>query len=64
MMCNRKFSACGLKALEDSQYKQHLASRFSAIHAQLQQDADEKAADAVIELLRSRGWSGHVQSAS
>ena len=51
-----------LRALEDEPYKQHLAERFCAVHAQLQQDADEKAADAVIELLRSRGWSGHVKT--
>ena len=51
-----------LRALEDEPYKQYLAERFSAVHAQLQQDADEKAADAVIELLRSRGWSGNVET--
>ena len=53
-----------MKALEDQDYKQHLADRFASIHALLQQDADERAADAVIELLRSRGWSGNVRTAS
>lgn len=51
-----------LRTLDDQDYKQHLAGRFAEIHAQLQQDADEKAADAVIELLRSRGWSDNVQN--
>jgi len=44
-----------LKAIEDEEYKAMLAKEFSDIHASLHQDADEKAADAVVELLRDKG---------
>ncbi|WP_286236828.1 lipid-A-disaccharide synthase [Neptuniibacter halophilus] len=44
-----------LKALEDENYKQYLHQRFAEIQQQLHQDADEKAADAVVELLKDKG---------
>ena len=44
-----------LKALQDDAYRSHLATRFAQIHEQLNMDADEKAADAVVHLLQSRG---------
>lgn len=44
-----------LKALQDASYRTRLATRFAEIHKQLNMDADEKAADAVVHLLRSRG---------
>ena len=44
-----------LKSLQDEGYKSHLAEKFAAIGEQLQQDADEKAADAIEALLRERG---------
>lgn len=44
-----------LKALQDEPYRARLATRFAEIHEQLNMDADEKAADAIVHLLRSRG---------
>lgn len=44
-----------LRALNDDAYRSYLAGRFSEIHAQLHQNADERAADAVEQLLKSRG---------
>ena len=44
-----------MHALNDDAYRQRLAKRFDEIHQQLNLDADEKAADAVEQLLRSRG---------
>lgn len=44
-----------LKSLQDEEYKAYLRQRFTQIHKQLNQDADEKAADAVEALLRERG---------
>ncbi|WP_372831649.1 lipid-A-disaccharide synthase [Pontibacterium sp.] len=44
-----------MRALNDDAYRQRLAKRFDEIHQQLNLDADEKAADAVEQLLRSRG---------
>lgn len=44
-----------LKALQDEHYRAHLATRFAEIHKQLNMNADEKAADAVVSLLQSRG---------
>ncbi|MCO4759308.1 MAG: lipid-A-disaccharide synthase [Oceanospirillaceae bacterium] len=44
-----------MRALNDDAYRQRLAKRFHEIHQQLNLDADEKAADAVEQLLRSRG---------
>ncbi|PIE24975.1 MAG: lipid-A-disaccharide synthase [Neptuniibacter caesariensis] len=44
-----------LKALQDQPYRKHLAERFSEIHTALQQNADQKAADAVELLLEERG---------
>ena len=44
-----------LKSLQDEAYKTYLRERFTQIHAQLHQDADEKAADAVEALLCQRG---------
>lgn len=44
-----------LKALKDDAYKRYLAERFTVIHEQLHQDADEKAADAVVALLQDKG---------
>ena len=45
-----------LKALDDQQYRCYLEEKFSEIHEQLHQDADEKAADAIVELLQDRGF--------
>lgn len=47
-----------IRALDDQEYRTRLATRFAEIYGQLQQDANEKAADAVLELLKSRGWKG------
>lgn len=44
-----------LTALQDDAYRSYLATRFAQIHEQLNMDADEKAADAVVHLLQSRG---------
>jgi len=44
-----------LKALQDQSYRSHLATRFAEIHEHLNMDADEKAADALVHLLKSRG---------
>ncbi|WP_415902049.1 lipid-A-disaccharide synthase [Neptuniibacter sp. QD29_5] len=44
-----------LKSLQDSEYKAYLRDKFSAIHKQLHQDADEKAADAIEVLLKDKG---------
>ncbi|MGH1461691.1 MAG: lipid-A-disaccharide synthase [Neptuniibacter sp.] len=44
-----------LRALQDNEYKQTLAQEFAAIHKTLHQDADEKAADAVVALLQDKG---------
>ncbi|WP_415899212.1 lipid-A-disaccharide synthase [Neptuniibacter sp. QD48_11] len=44
-----------LKSLQDSEYKAYLRDKFSAIHKQLHQDADEKAADAIEALLKDKG---------
>jgi lipid-A-disaccharide synthase len=44
-----------LKALEDKHYREHLSQEFERIHQQLHQNADEKAADAVIALLQDKG---------
>jgi len=44
-----------LRALEDEQYQAMLAEEFAAIHAKLHQDADEKAADAIVALLKEKG---------
>ena len=43
-----------LRALEDEPYRKRLARVFGVIGEQLRQDASERAADAVIELLESR----------
>lgn len=44
-----------LKAMEDDEYRYYLEQRFSDIHQQLHQNADEQAAEAVIGLLQERG---------
>jgi lipid-A-disaccharide synthase len=44
-----------LKALEDETYQNMLADEFAKIHATLHQDADEKAAEAVVSLLQDKG---------
>ncbi len=44
-----------LKAMEDEEYRHYLEQRFSDIHQQLHQNADEQAAEAVIGLLQERG---------
>lgn len=44
-----------LKALQDKAYRTYLEKRFTQIHHQLHQNADEKAADAIVGLLRERG---------
>ncbi len=44
-----------LRALDDRAYRQLLDEQFLAIHQQLRQDADQRAATAVMELLTSRG---------
>ena len=43
-----------LKALDDQQYRCYLEDKFTDIHTQLHQDADEKAADAIVALLKDR----------
>ncbi|WP_372737996.1 lipid-A-disaccharide synthase [Neptunomonas sp.] len=43
------------KALEDTAYQSHLNVRFSEINKTIQLDADERAADAVISLLKQKG---------
>lgn len=43
-----------LRALDDADYRQQLQRRFSEIHRQLCRDADNQAADAVLELVRSK----------
>ena len=43
-----------MRALTDEAYRLRLAKRFNEIHQQLNLDADEKAADAVEQLLHSR----------
>ncbi|WP_415889312.1 lipid-A-disaccharide synthase [Neptuniibacter sp. SY11_33] len=44
-----------LKSLQDNEYKTYLRDKFSVIHEQLHQDADEKAADAIEALLKDKG---------
>lgn len=44
-----------LRSLNDEAYKAELKTKFSAIQALLHQNADEKAADAVVALLRDKG---------
>lgn len=44
-----------MRALNDEAYRLRLAKRFNEIHQQLNLDADEKAVDAVEQLLHSRG---------
>lgn len=44
-----------LRSLQDTSYRAYLSERFSEIHAQLHQNADCKAADAVDQLLKERG---------
>lgn len=44
-----------LKALTDDSYQSYLAGRFSEIHETLHQNADERAADAVVHLLKDKG---------
>lgn len=46
-----------IKALNDSAYRSYLSTRFSEIHSTLHQDADEKAAEAVVRLLHDKGLS-------
>lgn len=44
-----------LRALDDRAYRQQLDEEFTAIHRELSQDADQRAASAILELLRTRG---------
>lgn len=44
-----------LKTLEDKTYQDYLQTRYEAIKAQLHQDADERAADAIVKLLQDKG---------
>lgn len=44
-----------IHSLENSEYRVYLEERFSSIHEQLQQDADEKAAEAIVKLLQDKG---------
>ncbi|MFW1676669.1 lipid-A-disaccharide synthase [Pontibacter sp. JAM-7] len=44
-----------LRSLQDQSYKQHLQHQFSQIKAQLLQDSDDLAADAIVQLLRDQG---------
>jgi len=46
-----------IRALNDSAYRSYLSRRFSEIHSTLHQDADEKAAEAVVRLLHEKGLS-------
>lgn len=44
-----------LRALQDEEYQTLLAEEFAAIHDTLHQEADEKAADAIVSLLKDKG---------
>ncbi|WP_432471918.1 lipid-A-disaccharide synthase [Amphritea sp. HPY] len=44
------------QALRDSEQGSPLKERFTAIHKQLRQDADQGAAEAIIQLLQQRGY--------
>ncbi|NVK42210.1 MAG: lipid-A-disaccharide synthase [Oceanospirillaceae bacterium] len=44
-----------LQQLEDQEHARRLTARFSEIHRQLSRDADERAADAIVELLENGG---------